>query len=199
MFGWLWREINEVEDATKAVLYAYIATVIIVVFKVAVVFSKLSDISVFYSSLNSLLDAAVYLFMGIAVKKFSRVAAVAVLLFFLYDRLVIASDLNFLQMTVATVVSMIFINAIKGTFYYHKSISSQVSFKNSVIKSVVGVIASVALSFTFVMVVDMKQELQSIPIEILGLITTLLIITPFGAAYLGWLPFTRGREMSFVD
>jgi hypothetical protein len=122
---WIWPHITDVDSAKRASKQGYWACAFIVgwtlLFVVLSLFGKgLMGIRVPYIGLFSLLDVSIYIIIGWGIYKMNRIAAVAGLFVYLFARILIWAQFGFGGPWSATIISLMFVNAVRGTFEYHK-------------------------------------------------------------------------------
>ena len=114
----LWPEIRDEDSARYAAKQGMVGALV-----VAGVTALVSFLGTMGFSLWSLLDAAVFVAIGVGIWRMSRAAAVAGLVVFLIERVQMAAahpDQASKGVVMGVIITIAFINGIRGTFAYHR-------------------------------------------------------------------------------
>jgi hypothetical protein len=125
-FGWVWPKITDVRSAKEACRYGFGASLF-----VAGVTTLVAGISMFSRSAvmgidsSAFLDAGAFLVVAWGIHRSSRIAAVSGLVLYLFERVVMWATLGPHNPFTEIPLTLCFINALRGTFAYHRFIQEQ--------------------------------------------------------------------------
>lgn len=114
-----WPEITDEISARKAAMQGVIAAGF-----VAIVTAILSIGGWFGTKPSTLIDALIFAGLSFGIRKMSRMASVLGLILYIIERIMAMShDINSGGAVMTGFLILMFIQAIRGTFYYHKNIN----------------------------------------------------------------------------
>lgn len=123
-FEWLWPKITDIKSAKDAAKQG--VGVAIFVAGVTALFAILSLFGVEMVTIWALLDAAIFAGIAFAIYKMSRVAAIFGLAFYLWGQVNAIGSTGKVNIFMLMFITFGFINAIRGTFAYHKLLKSEI-------------------------------------------------------------------------
>jgi hypothetical protein len=121
MKQWFWPDINEIADAKKVARNASGVAFFIAIVTAAVTFGETQGyFKLFGFGPEAYLDAALFLIVGIGIWFYSRIAAVAGLLLYLFEQYMMFQAGQHRVSILALYITIVFLNAIRATFDYHQ-------------------------------------------------------------------------------
>jgi len=111
-----WPDISCSDAARKAAMQGAVAALL-----VSIVTGLAAFFGLMGANRGALLDTMVFGLISLGIYKMYRAAAIAGLLFFVYERIYALSHIGIQGIgIIAIIISVCFINAIRGTFAYHR-------------------------------------------------------------------------------
>jgi hypothetical protein len=117
---WFWPHITDADSAKKASKQGYWACAFCVGTTLLFVGLGLLGKGVLDVDLSALLDVLIFMVIGWGIYKMNRVAAVAGLMFYLFERISVWAEYGLGNPGITAIVCLMFVNSVRGTLEYHK-------------------------------------------------------------------------------
>jgi len=95
----------------------------------------------------------------------------------------------------AAILTLLFINPIRGTFKYHNIINSRILFRNVIILNSLRLIYSLIALITLFEVSEIGGYIETMSDELGGLIIMSLVFIAYCLTLMRFMPFTKNRAM----
>lgn len=115
-----WPEITDLESAKKVAYYGVWAALINAGLTTLFVILSFFGVNLFNTNALTLIDVAIFLIIAFGIYKLNRIAAVAGLLFYLFEIVVTILTVGSSIGILGVVLLFLYINSIRGTFAYQK-------------------------------------------------------------------------------
>lgn len=120
MNKWYWEDVSDLAGADKAITGGFWAAIFVAGVTTLFVTLSLAGVHLFGIGLSALVDAGLFAAIAIGIKQKSRFAAVAGLCLYIIERIYMLKVTGAGGMIMAVFLVLLFINAVRGTFAYHR-------------------------------------------------------------------------------
>jgi hypothetical protein len=117
---WFWPSITDAISAKKASKHGVWACTWCAAATLLFVVLSIFEISLSNFDISASFDAFLFILIGWGIFKMNRVAAVAGLVLYILERAYMWSEYGSKNPAIAIIVTLMFINSIRGIFLYHK-------------------------------------------------------------------------------
>lgn len=117
---WIWPSVVDITAAKKASKQGLWASTWCAGATIVFVVLAQFGVQMFNFDLWALLDAFLFIIIGWGIYKMNRIAAVAGLLLYILERISMWSEHGSKNPAMAIIITLMFINSIRGIFAYHK-------------------------------------------------------------------------------
>jgi hypothetical protein len=117
---WYWEDVSDVSGAEKAMSGGMWAALFVAGITSLVVALSFAGVKLFGIGASALLDAAIFAAIAFGIKRRSRFAAVAGLILYILERLYMMQRTGAGGLVMGVIFTLLFINAVRGAFAYHK-------------------------------------------------------------------------------
>ena len=196
---WLWPKITGLESAKRAARQGVWAAMITVVTTSVVVVLAHAGFPIADLGVEALVDAALFLIVAWGIHKMSRTAAVGGLSLYLLEQIYMWSQDGPRGLPLVGILALMYINAIRGTFQYHKILESRLNIRNVFILNALGLLYSSAVFVMSVVVLVIAAlagvDIKAIDDQWLGYVIISGMVIAYVVTLLRMMPFTKTREM----
>ncbi|MFQ5801544.1 MAG: hypothetical protein ACE5JQ_01445 [Candidatus Methylomirabilales bacterium] len=195
----MWPTITGLESAKGAARQGVWAALFVAVVTAAVAILSHAGFPILDFNLEALVDAALFAIVAWGIHKMSRTAAVCGLGLYLIERIYMWSNHGPKGFIWVIIISLMYINAIRGTFQYHKILHSRLNIRNVFVLNALGLLYSAAvfvMSVVLLMIVAVTGvDIEAIDQQLLGYVIISGMVIAYGLTLCRMMPFTNAREM----
>jgi len=117
---WYWEDVSDVSGAEKAMTGGMWAALVVAGITSLVVAMSFAGVKMFGIGASAMLDAAIFAGIAFGIKRKSRFAAVAGLILYILERVYMMQRTGAGGLVMGVVFTLLFINAARGAFAYHR-------------------------------------------------------------------------------
>lgn len=196
---WIWPTITDLESARAAARQGFWASIVVAVITAAVAVLAYAGFPILNVNLEALFDALLFAVVAWGIHAMSRTAAVGGLGLYLAERIHMWSNYGPKGLVLTIIFTLMFVNAIRGTFHYHKIMNSRLNVRNVVILNALGFLYSLAVFLICVAVLVMSAvmgvDIETIDQTVLGFVILAGMCIVYALTLMRWMPFTKERQM----
>lgn len=196
---WFWPKITGLESAKRAARQGVWAAMITVVVTSVFVILAHAGVQVFDIGTEALVDAALFLIIAWGIHRMSRTAAVGGLGLYLLEQIHMWSTQGPKGLPLVAILALMYINAIRGAFQYHKILHSRLNIRNVFILNALGLLYSSAVFVMTVVVLVIVGvagvDIKAIDEQSLGYVIISGMVIAYVLTLLRMMPFTKTRAM----
>lgn len=196
---WFWPKITGLESARRAARQGVWAAMITVVTTSVVVMLAHAGVPIYDVGIDALVDAAVFLIIAWGIHRMSRTAAVGGLGLYLFEQIHMWSKHGPRGLPLVAFLALMYLNAIRGAFQYHKILHSRLNIRNVFILNAIGLLYSSAVFVMTVVLLVMVGltgvDIKAIDEQLLGYVIISGMVIAYALTLLRMMPFTKARAM----
>ncbi len=196
---WFWPKITGLESARRAARQGVWAAMITVVTTSVFVILAHLGVPIFDIGIEALVDAALFLIIAWGIHRMSRTAAVGGLGLYLLEQIHMWSEHGPKGLPLVAILALMYINAIRGAFQYHKILHSRLNIRNVFILNALGLLYSSAVfvmtAIVLVIVGVAGVDIKAIDEQSLGYVIISGMVVAYVLTLLRRMPFTKARVM----
>ena len=122
-FNWIWPDVSTIDGSKWAIRQAFWAAILCVGATVLFAVVGMMGVKVFENlelDAWNLLDAGAFGAIAFGLSRYSRVAAVAGLVLYILERIMMWADVGFKSPIIAIIFTLAFVGGVRGTWAYRK-------------------------------------------------------------------------------
>lgn len=197
--NWFWPTITGLESAKQSARQGVWASMVVAVVTAGVAILSHVGVPILDFNLEALVDAALFAIVAWGIHKMSRTAAVGGLGLYLIERIYMWSNHGPKGFIWVVIITLMYINAIRGTFQYHKILHSRLNIRNVFVLNALGLLYSSAvfvMSIVLLMIVALTGvDIEAIDQQLLGYVILSGMVIAYSLTLCRMMPFTKAREM----